>query len=182
LWTHLVVEREAHADFGDAELGRDEVRMADEPWRIRQIKRRWDEEDRTRDELERQARLAFLEKEGNELFAPVETYFAALNKLLHAANASIEINPEWEHLGERKLRRTVKVIFQENAGHLRLDLTIEGVTIFYRNMPYQFTRAIEALIPVITSDVEQFITAQHREAPSHLALTTEANEELVSEI
>jgi hypothetical protein len=36
--------------------------MADEPWRIRQIKRRWDEEDRVRDELERQARLAFLER------------------------------------------------------------------------------------------------------------------------
>ena len=49
---------------------------------------------------------------------------------------------------------------RETAQQLPLDLTIEGVTIFYRNKPYRFTRAIEALIPVITSDVEQFITAQ----------------------
>jgi hypothetical protein len=34
------------------------------------------------------------------------------------------------------------------------------VTIFYRNRPYRFTRAIEALIPVLNSDIEQFITAQ----------------------
>jgi hypothetical protein len=45
------------------------------------------------------------------------------------------------------------------------------VTIFYRNRPYRFTRAIEALIPVITSDVEQFITAQGQATtPAHLAL------------
>jgi hypothetical protein len=160
-------------------MERDELGMADEPWRIRRIKRRWDEEDRTRDELERQAQLAFLEKEANELFAPVESYLANLDKVLHAANAYIEINPEWEHLGERKLRRTAKVIFQKTAGHLRLDLTIDRVTIFYRNVPYRFTRAIEALIPVITSDVEQFVTAQHQEAPSHLASITEATEELI---
>ena len=47
---------------------------------------------------------------------------------------------------------------------LPLDLTVEGVTIFYRNRPYRFTRGIEALIPVITSDVEQFITAQKHPA------------------
>jgi hypothetical protein len=101
-----------------------------------------------------------------------------LDKVIHAANAFIEINPEWEHLGERKLRRTAKVIFQETGGHLHLDLTIEGVTIFYRNVPYRFTRAIEALIPVITSDIEQFITAQHQEAPSHFGSMTEATGKL----
>jgi hypothetical protein len=50
---------------------------------------------------------------------------------------------------------------RETAQHLPLDLTIEGVTIFYRNRPYRFTRAIEALVPVLNSDIEQFITAQN---------------------
>jgi hypothetical protein len=43
---------------------------------------------------------------------------------------------------------------------LLLDFTIEGVTVSYRNTPYRFTRGIEALVAVITSDVEDFITAQ----------------------
>jgi hypothetical protein len=44
------------------------------------------------------------------------------------------------------------------------------VTIFYRNRPYRFTRAIEALIPVLNSDIEQFITAQSQATtPAHLA-------------
>src|SRR5438309_2454016 len=96
----------------------------------------------------------------NELFALLENYLTRLDKVLHEANAAIEIGPIWEHLDERKLRRTAKVLLRERAQHLLLDLTIEGVTIFYRDRPYRFTRAIEALIPVITSDVEQFITAQ----------------------
>jgi hypothetical protein len=138
---------------------------------IRHLKHRWDEEDKTRDELERQERRAFLEQEANELFAPLENYLTALEKVLHQANAAVEIDPTWEHLDERKLRRTAKVILRETAQQLPLDLTIEGVTIFYRNRPYRFTRAIEALIPVITSDVEQFITAQSQAtAPGHLAL------------
>jgi hypothetical protein len=33
---------------------------------------------------------------------------------------------------------------RETAQHLPLDLTIEGVTIFYRNRPYRFTRAIDS--------------------------------------
>ena len=66
----------------------------------------------------------------------------------------------WEHIDERKLRRTAKVIHGQTAEYLLIDLTLEGVTIFYREVPYRFTRAVESLIPVITRDVEQFITAQ----------------------
>jgi hypothetical protein len=147
------------------------IPMEDEHSGIRDLKHRWDEEDKTRDEIERQARRAFLEQEANELFSPLENYLTRLGKVIHQANAAVEIDPTWEHLDERKLRRTAKVILGETAQHLPLDLTIEGVTIFYRNRPYRFTRAIEALIPVITSDVEQFITAQSQATtPAHLAL------------
>src|SRR5947209_19045164 len=147
------------------------IPMDDEHSGIRDLSRRWDEEDKTRDELERQAKRAFLEQEANELFAPLENYLTRLDKVLHEANAAIEISPIWEHLDERKLRRTAKVILPETTQQLALDLTIEGVTIFYRNRPYRFTRAIEALIPVITSDIEQFITAQSQAtAPAHFAL------------
>jgi hypothetical protein len=99
---------------------------------IRDLKHRWDEEDKTRDELERQAKQAFLEQEANELFAPLENYLTRLDKVLHQANAAVEIDPTWQHIDERKLRRTAKVILWETAEHLSLDLTIEGVTILYR--------------------------------------------------
>ena len=156
-------------DTGQAE--RKQKRVIDEHSGIRDLKHRWDEEDKTRYEHERQAQRAFLEQESNELFAPLENYLTRLDKVLHQANAAVEIDPTWEHLDERKLRRTAKVILRETAQHLPLDLTIEGVTIFYRNRPYRFTRAIEALIPVITSDVEQFIIAQGQATtPAHLAL------------
>jgi hypothetical protein len=148
--------------------------MNDEHSRIRHLRHRWDEEDAARDELERQAKRAFLEQEANELFAPLENYLTRLDKVIHVANAAVEIDPTWEHLDDRKLRRTAKVILRETAQHLPLDLTIEGVTIFYRNRPYRFTRAVEALIPLITSDVEQFIIAQSRATtPAHLALTSD---------
>ena len=146
------------------------IPMDDEHSSIPDLKHRWDEEDKTRDELERLAKRAFLEQEANELFAPLENYLTALEKVLHQANAAVEIDPTWEHLDERKLRRTAKVILRETAEHLSLDLTIEGVTILYRNRPYRFTRAIEALIPVLNSDIEQFITAQSQATtPAHLA-------------
>jgi hypothetical protein len=148
--------------------------MNDEHSRIRHLRHRWDEEDAARDELERQAKRAFLEQEANELFAPLENYLTRLDKVIRVANAAVEIDPTWEHLDDRKLRRTAKVILRETAQHLPLDLTIEGVTIFYRNRPYRFTRAVEALIPLITSDVEQFIIAQSRATtPAHLALTSD---------
>jgi hypothetical protein len=110
--------------------------MNDEHSRIRHLRHRWDEEDAARDELERQAKRAFLEQEANELFAPLENYLTRLDKVLHVANAAVEIDPTWEHLDDRKLRRTAKVILWETAQHLPLDLTIEGVTIFYRNRPF----------------------------------------------
>jgi hypothetical protein len=117
-------------DTGQAE--RKQKRVIDEH---SGLKHRWDEEDKTRDELERQAQRAFLEQEPNELFAPLENYLTRLDKVVHQANAAVEIDPTWEHLDERKLRRTAKVISRETAEHLSLDLTIEGVTIFYRNRP-----------------------------------------------
>jgi hypothetical protein len=152
------------------------IPMDDEHSPIPDLKHRWDEEDKTRDELERQAKRAFLEQEANGLFAPLENYLTRLDKVLHQANAAVEIDPTWEHLDERKLRRTAKVILRETAQHLPLDLTIEGVTIFYRNRPYRFTRAIEALIPVLNSDIEQFITAQSQATtPAHRALMKGSN-------
>ena len=175
--SHIIIAQEAHTDFGDTgQLERRQKRVIDEHSPIPDLKHRWDEEDKTRDELERQAKRAFLEQEANELFAPLENYLTRLDKVIQETNAAVEIDPTWEHLDERKLRRTAKVILRETAQHLALDLTIEGVTIFYRNRPYRFTRAIEALIPVITSDVEQFITAQSQATtPAHLALIKGSN-------
>jgi hypothetical protein len=110
-------------DTGQAERKR--KRVIDEHSGIRDLKHRWDEEDKTRYELERQAQRAFLEQEANELFAPLENYLTRLDKVLHQANAAVEIDPTWEHLDERKLRRTAKVILRETAQHLPLDLTID---------------------------------------------------------
>jgi hypothetical protein len=72
--------------------------MGDEHSGICDLKHRWDEEDNTRDELERQAQRAFLEQEANGLFAPLENYLTRLDKVLHQANAAVEIDPTWEHL------------------------------------------------------------------------------------
>ena len=71
--------------------------MIDEHSGIRDLKHRWDEEDKTRYELERQAQRAFLEQEANELFAPLENYLTRLDEVLHQANAAVEIDPTWEH-------------------------------------------------------------------------------------
>jgi hypothetical protein len=136
--------------------------MSQEHSRIRHLKCRWDEEDAERDKLERQAKRAFLEQEANQLFAPIENHLINMGKVLDAANAAVEIDLTWRHLGEEQLRRTARVISRDTAVELPLDFTIERVTIFYRNRPYRFTSGIEALIPVLTSDVEQFITAQSR--------------------
>jgi hypothetical protein len=146
----------------ELDTGRDEVSfgMSDAHSHIRHLKHRWSLEDAARDRLEREARQAFLEQEANQLFAPIETYLSKLDKILQAAKALVEIDPTWEHLGDQRLRRSARLIFGASAQHLLLDLTIEGVTVSYRNTPYRFARGIEALIAVITSDVEEFITAQ----------------------
>jgi hypothetical protein len=150
--------------------------MNDEHSRIRQLKHRWDEENAARDQLERQAQRAFLEQEANELFAPVENHLTRLGRVLHAANATVEVNPTWEHLDDRKLRRVANVLFKGSAQQLPLYFTIERITIFYRDRPYRFTSGIETLIPVITSDVEQFITTQNQAvAPAHLALPADCH-------
>ena len=91
------------------------IPLDDEQSGIRDLKHRWDEEDKTRDELERQERRAFLEQEANELFAPLENHLTRLDKVILEANAAVEIDPTWEHLDERKLRRTAKVLLRETA-------------------------------------------------------------------
>jgi hypothetical protein len=128
-------------------------------WFLRQ---RWDEEDAARDKQEERAQQIFLEEEANQTFAPIENYFTRLSKVLSAAGASVEIDTTWQDLGDRRLRRVAKVDFSNPLQRLSLDFTIQGVSIFYRNRRYSFPSGIEALIPVITSDVEQFITAKRQ--------------------
>src|SRR5262249_10728041 len=67
---------------------------------VHHLMHRWDEEDATRDVKEAQAKRAFLEQEANQLFTPLEDYLTKLGRVLHAANASVEVDPTWEHLGE----------------------------------------------------------------------------------
>jgi hypothetical protein len=134
--------------------------MNDEHSHSRTLKQRWDEEDAARDKQEERAQQIFLEKEANQTFAPMEDYLTRLSKVLSAAGASVEIDTTWQHLGDRRLHRVAKVISSNPLQRLSLDFTIQGVSIFYRNRRYSFPSGIEALIPVITSDVEQFITAK----------------------
>ena len=85
--------------------------------------------------------------------------------MLSAADASVEIDTIWQHLGDRRLRRTAKVIAPDPLHRLPLDFTIHGVSIFYRDKVYRFASGAEALIRAITADVEQFLTP-HRKAES----------------
>jgi hypothetical protein len=87
-----------------------------------------------------------------------------LAEVLRTAGASVEVDARWEHLGDQKLRRIVKVSSSESAQQLPLDFTIQGASIFYRDKRYRFLREIEALMPVITSDVEQFFTSLRNQA------------------
>jgi hypothetical protein len=130
--------------------------------RIRDLKLRWDKEDAEREELVARARQKFLEQEAKQLFEPIENYLARLGKILRAAGASVELDANWEHLGEQTLRRVATVKSNESGQQLLLDFTIQTASIFYRGKQYQFSRVIEALIPVITSDVEQFLTPLSR--------------------
>jgi hypothetical protein len=136
--------------------------MNDEHSRIRPLKQRWDDEDAARDKQEERAQQIFLEEEANQTFAPIEDYFIRLSKVLSAAGVSVEIDTTWQHLGDRRLRRVAKITSSNPLQQLSLDFTIQGVNIFYRNRRYSFPSGIEALIPVITSDVEQFITAKRQ--------------------
>jgi hypothetical protein len=138
--------------------------MNNEHSRIRHLNRRWNEEDAARDKLEEQAKRKFLEQEANQIFAPIENYLTRLAEVLRTAGASVEVDARWEHLGDQKLRRIVKVSSSESAEQLPLDFTIQGASIFYRDKRYRFLREIEALMRVFTSDVEQFFTSLRNQA------------------
>jgi hypothetical protein len=106
----------------------------------------------------------FLEQEANHTFAPIGDFLTRMASVLGAAGASVEINSTWEHLEDRGLRRIAKVIYSKPPRELRLDFTVRGVSILYCDRTYRFTSGIEALIPAITADVEQFLTP-HRGSP-----------------
>src|SRR6516165_5405928 len=127
--------------------------MNDEHSRIRTLKQRWDDEDAARDKQEERAQQIFLEEEANQIFAPIEDYFTRLSKVLSAAGVSVEIDTTWHYIGDRRLRRVAKITSSPPLQQLSLDFTIQGVNILYRNRRYSFPSGIEALIPVITSDV-----------------------------
>jgi hypothetical protein len=63
----------------------------------------------------------------------------------------------WEHLVDQRLRRVATVTSTDPWQQLRLDFTIQGVSIMYRDKPYRLSREIEALILVITGEVERFL-------------------------
>jgi hypothetical protein len=54
----------------------------------RRLKRRWDEEDAARDELETKAKELFLEERANAIFAPIEECLTGLDNVLRRFNAS----------------------------------------------------------------------------------------------
>jgi hypothetical protein len=138
--------------------------MSHEHSHIQRLKHRWGQEDAERDELEEQARRKFLEQEANQIFSPIENYLTKLAEVLRTAGASVEVDARWEHLGDRKLRRIAKVSSSESAQQLPLDFTIQGASIFYGDKRFHFLREIDALMPVITSDVEQFFTLLRNQA------------------
>jgi hypothetical protein len=105
---------------------------------IRNLKQRWDDEDAARDELEQQRKQLFVEEQANQIFAPIEDYFVKLEKVLQRVRASVKIEANREHLADQRLRRVV-------------------TSILYRDRPYRFSRGIETLIHVITSEVEEFL-------------------------
>ena len=121
---------------------------------------RWNEEDAKRDELERQAKQTFLEQEAEEVFAPIEKYFTHLGKVLGGTGATVAIEPNWEQADDQKLRRKANVSSDKSGQQLALELTVQWPTIYFRGMPYRLLRGTETLIPVITSEVEQFLSSE----------------------
>jgi hypothetical protein len=140
-------------------------RMSDEQLSIQKLKAKWNDEDFQRHNLEKEARKRFLESEADQTFAQLQDFLTRLGKVLGAAGGSMEISPEWEHLNDYKLRRIIKVLSSDSAEEFLVDLTVQGVSIFYHDKPYRFSIGIRALIGAITSDVEQFLTP-HRTEPS----------------
>ena len=138
--------------------------MNDEYASTRTLKQRWDEEDAARDKQEERAQQTFLEEEATQTFAPIENFLIRLSKVLSAAGASVEIDPTWQHLGERRLRRVANVISSDSLRRRSLDFTIHGVGIFYCGKVYRLAPGIEALIHAITAEVEQFFTPDRKPA------------------
>jgi len=124
---------------------------------IRNLKQSWDDKDATREKLEQREKQLFLEDQANQIFAPIEDYFTRLDKVLHRVRASAKIEAMWEHLVDQRLRRVATVTSTDPWQQLRLDFTIQGASIMYRDKPYRLSREIEALILVITGEVERFL-------------------------
>jgi hypothetical protein len=148
-------------------FGKDKLlAMYDEHSRIRTLKQQWDEDDAIREKQEERAKQIFLEEEANLTFAPIEDYLTRLGEVLSAAGGVVELDTTWEHLADQKLRRVAKVTSSNPRQHLPLDLTIQGVSIFYRDKPYRFASGTGALIQAITADVEQFLTPRRSQGGS----------------
>jgi hypothetical protein len=124
---------------------------------IRNLKQSWDDKDATREKLEQREKQLFLEDQANQIFAPIEDYFTRLDQVLHRVRASAKIEAMWEHLVDQRLRRVATVTATDPWQQLRLDFTIQGASIMYRDKPYRLSREIEALILVITGEVERFL-------------------------
>ena len=124
---------------------------------VRNLKQRWDDEDAGRDRLEQQTKQLFVEEQASQIFAPIEDYLKRLDKVLSGVHASVKIEANWEHLADQRLRRVVTVTSTEPRKQLPLIFTIDGASILYRDMPYRFSRGIETLVLVITSEVEEFL-------------------------
>jgi hypothetical protein len=137
--------------------------MNDEPATTRTLKQKWDEEDAERATQEARAQQIFLEAEANQTFAPLEDYFKRLGRVLSATGASVELDTAWAHLSDRRLLGVARITSSDPPRQLRLEFTIQGVSIFYRDKEYRFTAGIGELIPAITADVEQFL-APHRKS------------------
>jgi hypothetical protein len=132
--------------------------MNDEHSPIRALKQKWDAEDAARAKQQERAQQIFLEEEANRTFAPIEDYFTRLGRVLSATGVSVELDTAWAHLSDRRLRGVVRIISSNPPQQLRLEFTIQGVCIFYRDKGYRFTGEIGELIWVVTADVEQFLT------------------------
>ena len=124
---------------------------------IGNLKQRWDDKDAARDKLEQREKQLFLEEQANQIFAPIEDYFMRLDKVLQRVRASAKIEAMWEHVADQRLRRVATVTSTAPWQQLRLEFAIQGVSILYRDKPYRLSREIEALILVITGEVEQFL-------------------------
>ena len=137
--------------------------MSDEHSTIRSLKQKWDEEDAEQATQEARAQQIFLEAEANRTFAPIEDYFTRLRRVLGATGASVELDTAWAHLSDRRLRGVARITSSNPPRQLRLEFTIQGVSIFYCDKEYRFTGGIGELIPAITADVERFL-APHRKS------------------